>query len=355
MPPKKTETVVVLEIPDQPPSFDNDAFMTAVLEKAKARDILAVEQDVAAALNTENYKTNLPKGVAVDFVVESILFASQHQFPPRKTAAFVRWMNDLRECIQKSGSVESAKQIFKEHLVSHAERSAKETAGGAGGSGADQDHLDSTVSGAGKSSPQAGGGAAATAAAKKDPKAKAGGKNASVMDESAAPKVDPNIFLTVGDVGAVADFVIPGLLQHWRLYHAVAAIPQVTHSGVDSTRFTLQIQAPMKAPALSRALTLEEHEAHKKDRERKADVELMEMRQKEQAELDAQRKAAEAAEAERLRQEEEERQNQLFFAHQSTEKTVEILQDEIHSDLAQRQQALIQRLAKLEEQLHLAS
>ena len=279
MPPKKAETPIVQEIPDQPPTFDNDAFMEDMLNKARTREVDAVEEGVALALRTEDYKINLRNGVLVDFHVEIVLFCSQQGFPPRKTAAFIKWMDELRRSVVSTGSDTDARRLFKEHLVSHAERSTKDASGVADPSSPAGDD-------GSPSPPQISAPKLPPTAPKKGEAKKAGKGQAADVDAASRPTVDSNVYLAVADMGAVADFVVAGLLQHWRLYHYVATEGD---AGDDRQSIHLSIQVPMKAPPLHRFMTQEQYETQCEDARQKAEAELERRQKEEVAALEAER------------------------------------------------------------------
>ena len=339
MPPKKVEAVVTEVVPEQPPSFDNDAFVDELLGKAKRREALAVEADVAAALGkADDYKVNRRHSVVVDFTVECVLFASQHGFGARKTAAFVRWMHELRQSIETTGSVDQAKELFKAHLVAQAERASKD--GGAGGA-------------EGEIGPDG----QPIAAAAPTPAPKPAAKKDKKKGSAAQADVDPNAvrpeqvaLLSVADIGAVADFVVTGLLQHWRLYHYCA-----THDvlGTDKYQISMAIQTPQPALPLVRALTAEQNDAHEQNARKKAEDDLAQKRA-----LEVQKLAEE--EATRAKREEEERlareeaeANELYFNHHGTEKVVANVHGDVQATVANRQETLLAKLAQIEELLHL--
>lgn len=351
MPPKKVETPTVVELPDQPPTFESDQFMDDLLQRAKARNVEALEAGVAAALNTEDFRTNLRKGILVDFAVEAILFASQQNFAARKTAAFLRWMNEMRVSIETTGSVEGAKTIFKNHLVSHAERSNRDAgtdAAAALPSLTDDSAAEKALAATASSAAQP---AAASSAkpppSKKDAGKKPSGPKSGGADEAAAkPPVDTNVFLSVADMGQVAEFIVTGLLQHWQLYHFAATAPEPE---AESTTFTLTVQTAIRPPPLARALTQEQHDQQCEDERARAEAELVRLRDEERAAMEEQRRRAEAAEAERRRAEEEEAASRLYFAKVGTEKAVERVQAEVEAAQRDRQQQLLERILALEK------
>ena len=126
MPPKKAaEAPPPPEAPEQPPTFDSEPFVDALLLKAKRQELAEVEECVAAAVGmADDFRVNLRNGIVVDFTVECVLFASQHGFSARKTAAFVKWMSELRVCIETTGDVDRAKELFRSHVIASAEKTA---------------------------------------------------------------------------------------------------------------------------------------------------------------------------------------------------------------------------------------
>jgi hypothetical protein len=126
MPPKKAiEAPPAAEAPDQPPSFDTDSFVDSLLMMAKKRELALLEEGVAAAVGmADDFRVNLRNGVVVDFTVECVLFASQHGFNARKTAGFIKWMTELRTCVETTGDIDKAKTLFRTHVIASAERNA---------------------------------------------------------------------------------------------------------------------------------------------------------------------------------------------------------------------------------------
>eukprot|EP00672_Neobodo_designis_P018274 CAMPEP_0174830678 /NCGR_PEP_ID=MMETSP1114-20130205/2657_1 /TAXON_ID=312471 /ORGANISM="Neobodo designis, Strain CCAP 1951/1" /LENGTH=313 /DNA_ID=CAMNT_0016064481 /DNA_START=32 /DNA_END=970 /DNA_ORIENTATION=+ len=313
MPPKKAvETVVVPETPDQPPTFEHEPFMESLLMMARRQELAKLEEGVAAAVGmADDFRINLQSGVVVDFTVECVLFASQHGFNARKAAAFIQWMSEIRTCVETTGDIDRAKQLFRSHVISHAERAA----------------LASTA--APVAAPEEAADAAGAKGSKPAAPAKGGAKGAkgSAPAEAAPEPVrdlrnDPAVVLTLADMGPVADFVVTGVLQHWRLYHYVA------NEGIASSmaaEYSLSVQTPMAAPALSRALPAEQYEAQQAQLRLQADEELAALQREE-------RERQEAEERERARLEEEARlaaeeakANALYFEKQGTDKAVALV------------------------------
>jgi hypothetical protein len=335
---EKGDAAPVAEIAAPLPSLDSDLYVDELLAKAKKRDVAALEAAVAAAVGTtDDFKLNLRNGVVVDYVVEAVLFAASLGFTARKTVVFVKWLNQMRESIEATGGVEDAKEKFKAHMVQHAERGSTGPAGG----------RESVVEDAEAA-------AASAAAAVKAPAGKKGAdaKGKAAVAEVAAPRPDVNIFMSLADMGHVADFVVKGVLQHWQLYHHAAAAPPMP---VDTTRMTAMVQVPMRAPPLGRALTADQHEEQLASRRQQAEAELERLQADEDERVAAEAaEAAEQAEAARLLREEHEA-NTLYFAKHGTEPVVAGVSDEVKEQGLARQQALVARLGKLEELLQLSS
>lgn len=337
MPPKKAaEAPPPPEAPDQAPTFDSDTFVDEMLLKAKRRELEALENGVAAAVGMlDDYKINLRRGIVVDFVVECVLFASQHNFNARKTAAFVAWMSEMRQSIETTGDVEQAKTMFKTHAVAQAERAS--LASSAAADNADGDAA-SAPAAAAKPAPKGGKAAAGKAAARPEAEEK--------------PRTDASVLLTVADMGHVADFVVCGILQHWRLYHHAATFDI---AGANTSALNVSVQTPMRPPALIRALPQDQYQAQQESLRKKAEEELAALQAKEEAEREEERERLEReAEEARLAAEEAEA-NTLYFEKHGTDKIVANVHDEVQSELAQKQASVAARLARIEELLHLTA
>lgn len=338
MGPKKSDTPIQLGVPEQPPTFENDAFMEDLLHKAKTRDIAAVEAGVSAALCVEDYRVNIRHGILVDYLVECVLFSAQQNFSSKKAAVFIRWNNEMRHSIETSGGCENAKTIFKNLLTAHAERSAKDIA--PAGCETPLPTADETPS---TPPPQS----KVVVTQKRE-----GKRNVTKGDEATAARVtDNNAYFSLNDMGNVADFVVTGLLQHWRLYCYTATNKE--NVGDDSEAFTMNLQTVMRAPPLQRAVTQEVYEKQCDDRKRAAEQELERLRKAETEELERKRVELERISREKAQAEEEERANQLFFLHSGTEKCVQQLEVDLQKDVMHRQQQILDRIAKLEEALKL--
>jgi uncharacterized membrane protein len=339
MPPKKgVELAPVAEAPDQPPSFAVETFVDGLLMMAKRRELAALEEGVAAACGmADDFRINLRSGVVVDFTVECVLFASQHGFSARKTSVLVKWMTDLRTCVETTGDIEKAKSMFRSHMLANAERSALASTVPS----MPTDDTDPIAKGAGKpmvAKPPAKpskGGAATEAAAEARPDAR---------NDFAS------VALTLADMGHVADFVVTGVLQHWRLYHHVA---NAEIASSQTAVYRLAVQTPMAAPALSRFLAADAFEAQREAQRVKADEELAGLLREEAERLAAERADRDRRETDARLAEEEARANLLYFEKQGTGKAVALVHDDVQADLNQKQASVMARLARLEELLQL--
>ena len=375
MPPKgKPEVHQVVDVVDTQPSLENEAFVDELLHKAKGRDVVGVENAVAQVLGcADDFKIVLRSSILVDFVVEAILFASQHNYGARKTIMFVRWLTDMRASIESTGDVRDAKQMFRDQLVAHSERAAKEglTAGGGSGGGGGSalsasaaDALDGALDGGA-------GGAASTAAASsakapaaaaakggKEAKGGAGGgkgrgaAGADAADAAAgatrADAAGQGAIFSIADMGYVAEFVATGMLQHWRLWH-LCCRDGVTWSA--PTEFRMTVQLPMRPAPLSRSIPNDQWEQQQEELRKRAEVELAKLRQQEHDAAEAEQTECERREMEERLAREEQEASKLYFQRHGTETVVHTVHQQVETQLAVRQNALLQRLARLEELL----
>jgi hypothetical protein len=344
MPPKKAiEAPPAAEAPDQPPSFDTDSFVDSLLMMAKKRELALLEDGVAAAVGmADDFRVNLRNGVVVDFTVECVLFASQHGFNARKTAGFIKWMTELRTCVETTGDIDKAKTLFRTHVIASAERNALASSAPPPQPAEEADGLGGKPPG-GKTAATKG---AASKAAVKPASSEAADPGASMRNV----RSDSAIALTVQDIGHVADFVVAGVLQHWRLYHHVANADIASTMAAD---YRLYVQTPMAAPALTRAMPAEQYEAHQETLRRRADDELAQL-QREEADRQLTEKAdRERRDVEARLAEEEARANALYFEKQGTDKAVAHVHDEVQAELNTKQSSVMARLARIEELLQL--
>lgn len=368
-PKTKVEVVAAPDPSETLPTLENEITVEELLSKAKIRDLAAVESLTAIALGcASEYKVVLRSSILVDFAVEAILFASQHNYSAKKTIMFIRWLNDMRKAIELTGDVKEAKVMMKEQLVSHAEKAAKDASsssaaglqgGGAGGvagggSGDVAGEGNPTGGEGGNPSGASAASAAATVKAAPAPKPSAkeskGGKGAKsdTNADAAATRVEAPILFSIQDMGYVADYVTTGLLQHWRLWHLCSR--DAVHWSAP-TIFTVNVQLPMRPPPLVRALTQEQHDVQQEEVRSKAELELTKLRQSEHEAAEIERLETERKLAEEKLAKEEQEAATLYFAKKGTHEAVNHVHKDVESQLGGRQQALLVRIAKLEELL----
>lgn len=347
MAPKKVEAAgVTLDIPDQPPSLDNDGIIDDVLLKAKQGNIAGVESIVVLCLRLPNYRFDLRESIVVDFHVELILFAAENGYGPRKTLSVIAWANDVRRAVEANPSDDRvARTLVKDFFVLNVERSIRE----ASPIKPDDTAADVAAAAAAAAAPPVKG---APAPAKPPPKSSAASP-AHKEDPAATQKaIAAEIpFLTMGEIAPLAQFMAGGILQHAQLYANAAANERPTIHGERPRTFTFAVEHPMRPLPLSRALTAVEVEAMQRDQDAKAQEELERLQAEEAAALEAARLEEEArVELERQRAEEE-KANQLYFTKAGSAPAVDLVQQEVVSALSQRQLDLLARVAKLEADL----
>ena len=343
MPPKaKVEAVVSVDIPDQPPSLDSDVFVDELLQKARAGNAVAVEQGVSHALSLDDFKFNLRSGIAVDFVVEVVLFAAEHGYGPRKTLSVLQWLTSLRNIIvAQNGETAEARQHFKQFLVSQVERHHIEQL-----QPSDQHDAVQAQQEAEKAQQ-----AAAPGGKKPDAKKAA----AKVVED--APQVSPrqnqlpyeNPFISANDVAPLARFAVQGVLQHSSLYHHVFTADRLREEA--PIMFSFSLELPSRPPPLARAMKQADYDAGQRAAEAKVSEELSKLRQEEQDRLEAARKQEEQRLQAQREFEEEQKNNMLYFSKAGTEPAVTKVQQDVESTLSQRQRDVLARLARLEAEL----
>ena len=329
MPPKKSEAVSSIDIPDQPPTLESVEYVDALLTKAKASNVAALEAGVALALGAADHKSNLRAGIAVDSVVEILLFCASEGFSALKAQKVISWTDSLREAIvDAKGEAEGAFRLFKEFLVTNAEGTLRETF----------------------APPEPEAPAEPIEGKSKKPDPKKSGKAQGDDGQQVKPPVPAEVvFLTTAELAPLAQFVTRGMLQHASLYYYVATFDRAVSS--TPVTFTVSVQTPIRAPPLSAGLPLAEYEQNLQSAELKTAQELRRLQQEEEAMLEAQRVEAEQLRRKQLEMEEEERANALYFTQAGTAEAVHRVQAELETNLTERQKEIVARIAKLEGEL----
>lgn len=337
-----------------------------------------VELLLAAALGVADSFTVDPHDRdTVDFALDCVHFcASQRRnSSAKKTLKMLVVMLEMRDQVHR-GDVVAAKGLLRQFAASEvtafareaviqtaaAEAAAASSAEYGSGFGslfiARSDAAKDQRGGGG-----GGGGMGAAARSRRDNDRDAGhnASNNAALAVSAVPAALQ--FFSPADIGAVVDFAAFGLLQNWRLYQGAYLAQQqqqqqqLTQSldGAEEKQKQrdIRILAPIlpvaKPLPLRYAQMLAEWQAAEEQRRQAVATELKKLQDDERTalELEAKEKAALAAEEERQRQ--EEAAATLFFERHGTDLAVQHVQKELNDDLQVRHQALLARLAKLEE------
>eukprot|EP00744_Colponema_vietnamica_P021268 GILI01030349.1.p1 GENE.GILI01030349.1~~GILI01030349.1.p1 ORF type:complete len:378 (-),score=82.13 GILI01030349.1:84-1217(-) len=372
MPPKKHEVQVVVELPEQPPTLENNPALVDKLLSAALTHPNDVAATVAAALHMDDYLSNLQNGIVVDLWVELLITCAQNRLKANKAIALLEFVEHMRLSIVDTQGSEEAQRMLKTFFVRHAGLAVREKEATAANAGTDQlggeglgdQNKGVTVSGGIGGQSISTMNTAGAGSVGEGTKAKASSKKKGVDEAPPPPKptFDAGLYYCdMDDMRAIAPFLAKGLLQHWRLYATVGANAR-TELFVPSSAseppafvFRIDVQTPIPSHSLSMALTLEEHTRQHADADAKAAAERIELQAKEEALIASEKASLEAIAAKRRAEEEEERLGHLYLKKATSARAVEQLNTSIEGELSERQRRIIQRIIKLEDALQLAT
>ncbi|KAJ9465910.1 hypothetical protein DIPPA_32387 [Diplonema papillatum] len=330
MPPKAPVKAPEQAVPvKEPERLQSEGYISRVLDALADDDLTGVVELVRAAeeVRVTDHVVDMRSSILVDFWFEQVVFAAGRGWSEAKAAAFIADVLDVFQLVARSCDVCEAKIRFKTILAGHHAVACDSTTAPAPQQAVDVPPPEPVVQEKGK-----------------------GKKTPTTCTPPSVPQAAllvPVIF-TIDDLAAISEFVTKGLFQHCKLYQLVfngARMDPVERS------MAAVVQLPMQPAPLSQAHEPEKVEQMKRRAEKDAAKRIAEMRQ-EECKTKLEHEAEEEAKRQELlrakEEEEEELARKLHLKDEDAKQVLEAMQTDVKATLQKRQEALLERLAKLE-------
>ena len=282
-------------------SLASEQYIGDLMRAAGEGRMEALLEMVAHAVQCPRYRVDMREAALADLHFENVMFAHTRGWGAEKTKYFLADMTDLYDLLRASSDVCEANLFVKKCLTSH-----RSTALKLAPSSHDLEHTTPT---------------------------------------------DTTTVFSLEDLAAIAEHTASGAIQHHTLYRMVFTGARLSEQ---TSTTTLKIPLPMEPLPLSMAMTEEAFTEHEEQRKVAYNDAVKEVRGKEE---DARVALAEAKKAEEeaarleAEKEEEERAAQLSLGDEETAAAVEAVRADIKTSLAARHTALMERLARIEEEV----